>query len=144
MGKWTIKLSRSLIETVWWNNCLHFGMRSREEHHSLKIEHFHQEIDENERLYIWNTEGLTKTRNKGLSFKLRLIFPYMYENKKQRCLLAFFSLLKTERPDESPNMGLYYLTVIDVSLTDVWYKDQVIGGQHNKRSVEQHEKSHHQ
>ena len=29
---------RSLIQPVWWNNCLHFGMRNREEHHSLKIE----------------------------------------------------------------------------------------------------------
>ena len=50
--------------------------------------------------------------------------------------MAFFSLFKTERPVELRNMGLYYLTVIDVSLTDVWHKDQVIGGQHNKRSVE--------
>ena len=39
--------SRSLIQTVWWNNCLHFGMRGREEHHSLKIEQFCIEGDEN-------------------------------------------------------------------------------------------------
>ena len=44
--------SRSLIQTVWWNNCLHFGMRGREEHHSLKIEQFPLEIDENGRRYI--------------------------------------------------------------------------------------------
>ena len=41
--------SRSLIQTVWWNNCLYFGMRSREEHHSLKLEQFRLEIDENGR-----------------------------------------------------------------------------------------------
>ena len=44
--------SRSLIQTVWWNNCLHFGMRGREEHHSLKIEQVRLETNENGRRYI--------------------------------------------------------------------------------------------
>ena len=44
--------SRSFMQTVWWNNCLHFGMRSRKEHLSLKIQHFHPEIDENGIRYI--------------------------------------------------------------------------------------------
>ena len=26
--------SRSLMQTVWWNNCLDFGMRGKEEHQS--------------------------------------------------------------------------------------------------------------
>ena len=63
--------SRSLIQTVWWNNCLHFGMRGREEHHSLKMEQFCLEIDKNGRRYISYTKGLSKTRNKGLNFKPR-------------------------------------------------------------------------
>ena len=41
--------SRSLIQTVWWNNCLYFGMRSRKEHHGLKMEQFGLEIDKNGR-----------------------------------------------------------------------------------------------
>ena len=63
--------SRSLIQTVWWNNCLHFGIRGREEHYSLKMEQFCLEIDENGRRYISYTKGLSKTRNKGLNFKPR-------------------------------------------------------------------------
>ena len=43
--------SRSLIQTVWWDNCLKFGMRRREENHSLKTEHFCLKIDENGRRY---------------------------------------------------------------------------------------------
>ena len=82
--------SRSLVQTVWWNNCFHFGMRVREEHHSLKIEQFRLKIDKNGRYYISYTEGLTKTRNKGLNFKPRLISPKMYENKTERCPVAFF------------------------------------------------------
>ena len=119
--------SRSLIQTVWWNNCLHFGMRGREEHHSLKMEQFRLEIDENGRRYISYTEGLSKTRNKGLNFKPRLISPKMYENKTERCPLAFFLLFKYKRPVELRNMGPFYLTVIDTPLTDVWYKNQAIG-----------------
>ena len=65
--------SRSLIQTVWWNNRLHFGMRRRKEHYTVKIEQFRLEIDENRRRYISYTEGLSQTRNKGLNFKPHLI-----------------------------------------------------------------------
>ena len=81
LGKRTIRLQFfSIPHTIWWNNCLHFGMRGGEEHHSLSIEHFHLEIDENGRHYILYTEGLAKTGNKGLNFKvadmvnLKLVF----------------------------------------------------------------------
>ena len=63
-GQLDCNYSRSLIQTVWWNNCLHFGMRGREEHHSLKIEQFRLATDENERRYISYTEGLGKTSRK--------------------------------------------------------------------------------
>ena len=119
--------SRSLIQTVWWNNCLHFGMRSREEYHSLKIEQFPLEIDENGRRYISYTEGLSKTRNKGLNFKPRLIFPKMNENRTERYPVAFFLLFKSKRPVELRNMDPFYLTVINGPLTNVCYKNQTIG-----------------
>ena len=135
--------SRSLIQTVWWNNCLHFGMRGREEHHSLKMEQFRLEIDENGRRYISYTEGLSKTRNKGLNFKPRLISPKMYENKTERCPVAFFLLFKSKRPVELRNMGPFYLTVIDAPLTDVWYKNQAMGVNTINTILSRMKKSHH-
>ena len=57
-------------------------MRGREEHHSLKIEQFRLEIDEN---------GLGKTRNKGLNFKQRLISPKMGLRIKQKDVRWHFS-----------------------------------------------------
>ena len=114
--------SRSLTQTIWWNNCLHFGIRGREEHHSLKIEQFRLETDENGRRYISYTEELSKTRNKGLNFNPRLISPKMCENKTERCPLAIFLLFKSKYPVELRNMGPFYLTVIDAPPTDVWYK----------------------
>ena len=119
--------SRSLTQTIWWNNCLHFGIRGREEHHSLKIEQFRLETDENGRRYISYTEELSKTRNKGLNFNPRLISPKMCENKTERCPLAIFLLFKSKYPVELRNMGPFYLTVVDAPPTDVWYKNQAMG-----------------
>ena len=103
---------RSLKQTVCWNNCLHFGIRGKEEHRSLKIEQFRLEIDENGRRYISYTEGLSKTRNKGLNFKPRLISPKMYENKTERCPVAFFLLFKSKRQVELRNMGPFTLLLL--------------------------------
>ena len=123
--------SRSIIQTVWWNNGLHFGMRGREEHQSLKMEQFRLEIDENGSRYISYTERLSKTRNKGLNFKPCLISPKMYKNKTKRYPVAFFLLLKSKCPVELQNMDPFYLraplAVIDAPLTDVWYKNQAMG-----------------
>ena len=66
---------RSLVQTMWWNNCLHFAMRSREEHYNILMEDFEIKFDEGGRKYITFQEGLTKTRSAGLNFKQRLIFP---------------------------------------------------------------------
>ena len=64
-----------LTQTVWWNNCLHFCMKCREEHHRLKLEQFCLDIEENGTRYISYTEGLRKTRNKGLNCKPRIDIP---------------------------------------------------------------------
>ena len=37
-GQLDCNSSRFFIQAVWWNNCLPFYMRGKEEHHSLKIE----------------------------------------------------------------------------------------------------------
>ena len=48
-GQLGCSFSRSLIQTVWWNNCLYFSISGRKEHRSLRIEHFCLETDENGR-----------------------------------------------------------------------------------------------
>ena len=118
-------------------------MRGWEEHHSLRSEHFRLEIDENGRRYISYAEVLTKTRNKGLNFKPRLIFPKMYENKTERCPVAFFLLFKSKRSVELRNMGPFYLAVIDAPLTDVWYKNQAMGVNTINTMLSRMKKSHH-
>ena len=72
-------------------------------------------------------ERLSKTRNKGLNFKPCLISPKMYENKTEKCPVAFFLLFESKQPVQLRNMGPFYHTVIDALLTDVWYKNQARG-----------------
>ena len=89
---------RSLIQTIWWNNCLHFGLRSREEHHKIQIEDFEFKVDNSGTTYITYQEGLTKTRNGGLNFKPRLIFPRMFTTGGVHCPVNLFRLYVSHRP----------------------------------------------
>ena len=119
-------------------------MRGRDEHHSLKIEQFRIETDKNGRRYISYMKRLSKTRNKGLNFKPRLISPNkIYENETERWPVAFFLLFKSKRPVELRNMGPFYLTVIDAPLTDVWYKNQAMGVNTINTMLSRMKKSHH-
>ena len=59
---------RALIQTVWWNNCIHFGMRGREEHYDLKIEHFEIQRDSQSRKYVSFKGTLAFTTLLGLRF----------------------------------------------------------------------------
>ena len=113
-------------------------MRGIEEHQG-ETEQFRLETDENGRRY---TEGLSKTRNMALNFKPRIISPKMYENKTERCPLAFSLLFKSKRSVELSIMGPFYLTVIGAPNWCLVWKSRD-GGEHNKHEVEQNEKKGH-
>ena len=119
--------SRTLIQTMWWHNCLYFGMRSREEHYNINITDFEKKIDKDGRKYITFQEGLTKTRNAGLNFKPRLIFPKMYATGGPRCPYLLFETYVNHRPEELKYSGSFYLAVIDFPLTNIWYKKMKMG-----------------
>ena len=113
---------RSLIQTVWWNNCLHFGMRSREEHYHIIVEDFQFNTDNAGKNYVSFEEGLTKNRNGGLNFKPRKIFPRMYETGGERCPVAFLRQYIQHRPNSVRSAGPFYLGIIDLPISDIWYK----------------------
>ena len=112
---------RSLLQFVWWNNCVHFGMRSREEDYDLKVEDFEFGVD-SQNSFISFKEGLTKRRNKGLNFKPCLIQPKMYEANVEKCPCASFKKYLVRRPSSMKNEGPFYLAVIDSLKSQIWYK----------------------
>lgn len=118
---------RALINTVWWNNCLHFGMRSREEHYHISMEDFSFEIDSLGRQFVSYNEGVTKTRKGGLNYQERLIKPKMYASHDENCPVKIFLLFKSKRPESLRENGPLYLSPIDKPKTNVWFKTQRIG-----------------
>ena len=73
------KTPKSLIATVWWNNCIPLGMRGREEHYDLKMEDFVIEFDDMNRKYITFHEGMKKTETKAWTLSIEL--------SNQKCML---------------------------------------------------------
>ena len=64
-----------LVETVWWLLTQYFGLRGRQEHHSMMVEDFSFGLDENNAEYVEFIESPTKTRQSGLSAKPRSFLP---------------------------------------------------------------------
>ena len=54
--------ARSLINSMWYLLTQHFGLRGRQEHHTMKVEDFITRTDEQGSLYITFSETYTKTR----------------------------------------------------------------------------------
>ena len=124
-------LSRNLkidvANTMWWNNCLHFGVRSRVEHHIMQIEDFEIKVDNAGKTYITYQEGLTKTRNRGLNFKPCVIFPRMYATGCENCPVKLFNLYVDHRPLSLKKVGPFYLSIIDNPKLNIWYKTLPMG-----------------
>ena len=119
--------ARALINTIWWNNCLHFGMRGREEHYSINMEDFKIEIDGMDRKFISYEEGVTKTRKAGFNFQERLIKRKMYASGDVNCPVKTFLFFKSRRPEALRESGPFYLCPIDNPKSNVWFKTQRVG-----------------
>ena len=116
---------RSLIRLVWWNNVTHLGMRACKEQHDCQLEDFVVRDQ-----YIEYTERQTKNRqgDEGKAKRAR-----KYNNKLwktdggERDPYRAFMEYVSHRPkgDDVPNN--FYLTPIDNTTSDVWYKSIPIG-----------------
>ena len=68
-GQLGIESPRSLINTLWFLFTQHFGLRGRQEHHSMCIQDFAFKLDDEGNEYVTYAEGITKTRQSGLRQK---------------------------------------------------------------------------
>lgn len=118
---------KSIIRTLWWQLTQHFGLRGRQEHHSMRVEDFKFRRDESGTTYIMFSEGITKTRQSGLHQKNRLQLPKMFATESDRCPVKLFRKYLSKRPVELKESGPFYLQPIVNPLTDVWYKKQPMG-----------------
>ena len=117
----------TLIWTLWWVLNEQVGGRGQEGHHELRIEEFSLCTDDAGREYLNFVEGPRKTRQGGLYFKPRPVFPRIYRTNMSRCPVTIFELYKSKRPNSIRDKGALYLSPITRPATDVWYKDSQMG-----------------
>lgn len=75
---------KSLINVLYLNNTMHFGMRSRAEHVSLRWGDVQQKVTSTGEEYLEYRERSTKTRT-GVTSESRSFAPKMFENRGTYC-----------------------------------------------------------
>ncbi|KAK3753088.1 hypothetical protein QZH41_001787 [Actinostola sp. cb2023] len=123
-----LKNPRKLIHLVWWNNVTHLGMRGVKEHYDCQIQDFtitDQYIEYNE-LQTKNRqgdEGCARKRARKYTNKI-----WRTDGGEQDPYRAFVEYV-THRPksDDANVPDNFYLTPIDKTTSEVWYKKCPIG-----------------
>ena len=101
-----------LVQTVWWLLTQYFGLRGRQEHHSMTVEDFSFGLDENNTEYVEFIENL---------------LPKMFATGDDRCPVAIFKDFLWCRPAEIRTTGPLYLSCVPNTSLQVWYKRQSMG-----------------
>ncbi len=129
---------QALINTLWYNNCLHFGLRGGKEQRDLKWGDVLLKKDTEGKEYLeYNTERQTKTRTGENPMNRRSVKPRMYENLSagpERNPVFLYKLYKAKRPESyMDNNAPFYLGVnhSNASKADLptlkWFKPQPMG-----------------
>ena len=119
---------KSLNYTIFYLISQQFGTRGCQEHHQLRVEELKFVSDPSGKtLYVEWVEGLTKTRQGGLSKTERRLPQKMFAHGGSRCPVKFLELLITKRPQKLRSSGPLYLRPLESPHTDVWYSLQPVG-----------------
>ena len=92
---------RALLNTMWWLLTQHFGLRGRQEHHQTKVEDFTLQRDDDGDESLTFAKGPTKTRQRELNAKTRLVTPKMFATgNEERCPVMLVKRYLERRPSE--------------------------------------------
>ena len=87
---------KSLNYTIFYLISQQFGTRGCQEHHQLQVEELKFVYDPSGKTYVEWVEGLTKTRQGGLSKIERRLPQKMFAHEGSRCPVKFLELLITK------------------------------------------------
>ena len=130
---------QALINTLWYNKCLHFGLRGGKEQRDLKWGDVILQKDTEGKEYLeFNTERQTKTRTGENPMNRRSVKPRMYENLSagpKRNPVFLYKLYKAKRPDSyMDNSAPFYLGINHTNASKKadlpgvkWFKPQPMG-----------------
>ncbi|KAL5021115.1 hypothetical protein ScPMuIL_000270 [Solemya velum] len=114
----------ALLNTLWFSNTVHFGIKSTKDHHSLKWGDiiYGQLEDGNDFIeYIGNS-----SKYRGTSAPLRV---YAQTDNRARCPVMHYKIYATNRPEDfcRPDDPFYLAVNYFRTPKDAWYKRQQIG-----------------
>ena len=129
---------QSLLNTVWLNNIIHFGLRGCTEQRNLRWGDVVLETDSQEKEYLVHSERQTKSRQGDNPRNVRPVKPRMYENKEipaERNPVNVYKLYRDKRPHSMLESDApFYLTVNHFQLSvqeqqndRTWFKAQPMG-----------------
>jgi len=118
----------SLMNLIWYNNAMYFGLRGFQEHYDLKWNDIELKETSDGKQYLEYTERVSKTRNGESSNNERKIKPKAYATGTETCPVRAYLSYKEHRPremrqDESP----FYLAIIHKPSSVLWYKNSRMG-----------------
>ena len=125
----------SLLHTLWFNNCTHFGLRGgKQEHRGLCWGDVTLKRDSDGREYLELRERQTKTRTGEDIRNVREVAPRAWENGEnpEQCPVAAYKLFRSKRPKkycgaEDP----FYIAPIPTnpfpSSSERWFISQPVG-----------------
>ena len=119
---------KSLNHTIFYMLGQQFGTRGCQEHHQLRIEDLKfVRAPSGTTIYVEWVEGLTKTRQGGLSKMERRLPQRLFARGGDRCPVYFLELLISKRPLSLKKTGPLYLRPLEKFRQDVWYSSQPVG-----------------
>ena len=135
-GQFGDKAPQALL-SLWYFVTQHFGMRGRQEHHTMKIDDFETNIDDTGVKYFTFAEKRTKTRNTGLKPSVRQSIPKMFATGGEKCIVQIFKTYVSRRPEALRDSGPFYLQPLPIPRGITWFKrvplgENTIGNMMNK------------
>ena len=117
------------MQTMWFLLTTHFGMRARQEHHTLSMENFFVDVSDDNQLFKEFHEDPTKTRGSGLHPTERSAVPKMFATGGLRCPVRLFQLYMSKRPADLEMTGPFYLSAKHWANQDdtTWFTRQPAG-----------------
>lgn len=92
---------KSLMNVLYLNNTMHFGMRSKAEHVSLRLGIVQQKVTSTGEEYLEYRERSTKTRT-GVTSESRSFAPKMFENRDNpRCPVLAYKEFNLQGEDQN-------------------------------------------
>ena len=137
-GAMDLNNPRALVSSIWFNNCMHFGLRGGKEQRELKWGDITLKTDSSGKEYLeYSTERQTKTRPGDNPANTRSVKPRMYENLEvspERNPVYLYKFFKAKRPEKTLSIDSpFYLSVNQTSANKLalpetkWFKSQPMG-----------------